>query len=55
MSIPVPIIVSLLEVMLTKGLPAVADIMVAWQKEDPTFQDIDKLHDIVKNPRKYFE
>ena len=42
--------ITILELILTKGLPYVADVIESWRKVDPSFEDITKLHDLVKEP-----
>ena len=48
-------ILALVTIAVEKGIPALINILTAWQKEDPTFEDIDKLHELVKKPESYFE
>lgn len=49
------IILAIITVAVEKGVPALINILNAWQKVDPTFEDIDKLHELVKKPASYFE
>ena len=48
-------ILVIMTVAIKDGIPALLKILTAWQKENPDFDDIEKLHDIVKKPEAYFE
>lgn len=49
------LILALVTVMVERGIPALINILNAWQVENPTLDDIDKLHELVKKPESYFE
>jgi len=49
------IILVVLTVLIERGVPALIAVLNAWGVEDPTHEDINKLHDIVKRPETYFE
>ena len=49
------VILAIITVAVEKGVPALINVLNAWQVEDPTLEDIDKLHDLVKKPSSYFE
>lgn len=49
------IILVVLTVLIEKGIPALIAVLNAWGVEDPTYEDIDKLHEIVKRPETYFQ
>lgn len=49
------LILAIVAIAVEKGVPALVSILNAWKKEDPTFEDIDKLHALVKRPESYFE
>jgi hypothetical protein len=49
------VILAIITVGVEKGLPALINVLNAWQIEDPTLEDIDKLHELVKKPETYFE
>jgi len=51
----VQVITILFNLIVSKGIPAATAVMVAWQKQDPTMNDINSLHAIVKRPESYFE
>ena len=48
-------ILAIITIAVERGIPALINILTAWQKVDPTFEDIDKLHDLVQKPESYFE
>jgi len=43
-------ILALAEVVFKDGIPAVIDVINAWKVDDPTLEDINKLHDLVPRP-----
>lgn len=49
------LILALVTVMVERGIPALINILNAWQVQDPTLEDVDKLHDLVKQPDSYFD
>lgn len=49
------VILAIVTVAIEKGIPALINVLNAWQVEDPTLEDIDKLHELVKKPESYFE
>jgi hypothetical protein len=51
----VQVVTILFNLIVSKGIPAATAVMVAWQKQDPTMNDINSLHAIVRRPESYFE
>ncbi len=51
----VQVVTILFNLIVSKGIPAATAVMVAWQKQDPTMNDINSLHAIVKRPESYFD
>lgn len=49
------LILAIISIGVEKGIPALINILNAWQRENPSLDDIDKLHDLVKKPESYFE
>ena len=49
------IVLVLMTVLIERGVPALIAVLNAWGVEDPTYADIDRLHEIVKRPETYFE
>ena len=49
------IILLVVTIAVEKGIPSLINILTAWQKVDPKFEDIDKLHELVKRPEYYFD
>lgn len=47
------LILGLITILVRDGIPALVNIMSAWQKVDPNLEDINKLHDLVKRPEEY--
>lgn len=47
------IILVVVTVLVEKGVPALMNLLEAWKIEDPTLEDIDKLHALVKRPEDY--
>ena len=45
---------TILELILTKGVPFAFNVIKEWEKRDPTFSDIDALHALVKPPKEMF-
>lgn len=39
--------------LLDKGLPAFIALSNAWAKQDPTFQDFQKLRDMMRRPEDF--
>lgn len=38
-----------------KGIPAAIAVLNAWKVENPSLDDINALHGVVKKPESYFE
>ena len=51
----VQVVTILFNLIVTKGIPAATEVMVAWQKQDPSMNDINALHAIVRRPESYFD
>lgn len=51
----VQVVTILFNLIVSKGIPAAAAVMAAWQKQDPTMSDINALHAIVRRPESYFD
>ena len=48
----ISIVVSLI---VEKGIPAAISVLNAWKVENPSLDDINALHGVVKKPESYFD
>lgn len=48
-------ILAVITVIVEKGPAMLIRILNAWQIDDPSLEDIDKLHELVKKPEDYFD
>jgi len=51
----VQVVTILFNLIVEKGIPAATAVMVAWQNQDPSMNDINALHAIVRRPESYFD
>ncbi len=49
------VIAIVVNLIVEKGIPAAVAVLTAWQTQDPTLNDINLLHTIVRRPESYFD
>ena len=46
-------IVTIINFLITKGIPSTIKVLKAWEKIDPTFEDFEKLKGMMKRPEDF--